>query len=181
MEVLKECCRFKIGTCVAEFNPQPLENFCKDRKRIDNLTVHCKSCLKAIRASKDKEKMNEYGREWRKRNIEKCKIYDKIKNSKPNAIFSRKKYRLKCRYGITTEQWERMHEEQNWCCAICLSHMNNCVEKELHVDHCHKTGKVRGLLCSTCNKMLGLAKEDFSILDRSIKYLKRGSVDVQQS
>jgi protein-arginine kinase activator protein McsA len=53
-------------------------------------------------------------------------------------------------------------------CNIC-----NKKEKKLHVDHCHKTKKVRGLLCGSCNKGLGLFKDDKESLLEAAEYLKR--------
>ncbi len=68
---------------------------------------------------------------------------------------------LKAKYGITTEDYNRMKTEQNNCCAICGEHEDN-LKRILCVDHCHSTGNVRGLLCDTCNKFLGFY-EKFSV------------------
>lgn len=169
---MKNCCWFLQNKCVAESNPQPAENFSRDRKRDDGRTVHCKSCLKVIRLQR-KEYQNAYTRKWRKKNPLKCKQYTLTKKSKKNAKARKRKYILKTRYGISIEQWNDMYEEQKGQCPICLLHMNDCVEKQLHVDHCHKTGKVRGLLCSTCNKAIGLLKDDSGLLQRAISFLEK--------
>ena len=76
------------------------------------------------------------------------------------------KYRLQKLYGITPEIYQKMIEKSEGKCAIC--------EKEtdkFHIDHCHKTNKVRGLLCCSCNLALGLFKDDLEILKKAIKYL----------
>lgn len=57
------------------------------------------------------------------------------------------------RYGITLEQYDLMLEAQNYCCAICAKPHN--APRPLSVDHCHRTGRVRGLLCTRCNVALG--------------------------
>jgi hypothetical protein len=61
-------------------------------------------------------------------------------------------YRIKCVYGITFEEWAAMMERQNHSCAICGGKQG---ARRLHIDHCHATWKVRGLLCSRCNTSLG--------------------------
>lgn len=75
-------------------------------------------------------------------------------------------------YGITIEDFEAMLENQNYCCAICDKEINLYGNKT-NVDHCHRTGIVRGLLCSSCNSLLALAKESEEILVSAINYLRR--------
>jgi len=169
---MKECCRFKTDNCAAETNPQPKENFAKDLKRKDGLTPHCKSCLKMYR-EKNKEQRNETIKQWRKRHPEKLKEYAKKKCALEKTKVRMKKYRLKSRYGMNQEEWQAMFEKQNGKCPICLKHSTE-LEEVLHIDHCHKTGKVRGLLCSRCNKAIGLLNDDFPTLKRAITYLKVG-------
>jgi hypothetical protein len=69
-----------------------------------------------------------------------------------------------------------MHEKQGHVCAICGGRNTySCTKKvdyDLYVDHCHSTGKVRGLLCNHCNRGIGLFKDDISNLERAILYLK---------
>ena len=71
-------------------------------------------------------------------------------------------------YGITYKQYQTMLRTQKNCCAICKQE----AAKTLAVDHCHKTGKVRGLLCSLCNTALGMFKDDVTAITRSLEYLK---------
>lgn len=75
-------------------------------------------------------------------------------------------------YGITIEQYENMFELQEGCCAICDIHLSKTGKKKLYIDHCHSSGKVRGLLCQHCNFVLGQAKDTVSILESAILYLK---------
>lgn len=80
------------------------------------------------------------------------------------------KYRLNYHYGITTEQYEQMLTDQNGVCKICKGPDNgpwNCFA----VDHCHKTGRVRGLLCAKCNKGLGQFNDDPALLKSAAEYL----------
>lgn len=64
---------------------------------------------------------------------------------------------LMYKYGLTSADKARMHQEQDGSCAICRELV---ALEDIHVDHCHVSGKVRGLLCSACNKALGLLKDD---------------------
>lgn len=75
---------------------------------------------------------------------------------------------LKYQYGITIEQYYEMYERQGGRCAIC-----GASEGKLVVDHNHKTGKVRELLCHLCNAMIGCAREDINILASAAAYLHR--------
>ena len=83
---------------------------------------------------------------------------------------------LKHKYGLTFEDFMEMYEEQEGSCAVCdisiywedspNTHQKACV------DHCHDTGKVRGLLCNHCNRALGLLKENKETLNRMLEYIE---------
>lgn len=74
------------------------------------------------------------------------------------------------KYGITPEQFKEMYKQQDGKCKICNEVPST--KRGLHVDHCHDTGKVRGLLCHGCNVALGSFKEDVKLLEKAIEYLK---------
>lgn len=105
----------------------------------------------------------------------------KCKNKQSYAYFLKKKYEhylisIKSRYGLTREQYEALLKKQNNVCAICLGEgdLRNTGEIiRLHVDHCHDTGKVRGLLCFRCNSGIGKFKDNVASLERAINYLKQ--------
>ena len=75
------------------------------------------------------------------------------------------------RYGITLSQYNKMFKKQSSICAICKTGTFSGPGERLHVDHCHSTGKIRGLLCNSCNMMLGRAKDNIDILESAIEYL----------
>lgn len=82
-------------------------------------------------------------------------------------------YRKK--YGSSLKEVEFLLEKQNNLCFICEEvgfKMNEHVHSPLNLDHCHTTGKVRGLLCHNCNRALGLFKDDKKRLQRAIAYLE---------
>lgn len=80
---------------------------------------------------------------------------------------------LRRNYGITLEEYNRLFSEQNGLCLGCYKHQSQ-VKRAFDVDHNHITGKVRGLLCSPCNVILGMAKDNPQTLERLISYLTKG-------
>lgn len=81
---------------------------------------------------------------------------------------------LKHKYNITIETYKKLHDAQKGLCAICLNPEQSIHRIFLAVDHDHKTGKIRGLLCDKCNRGLGQFKDNIEILEQAIKYLKSG-------
>lgn len=100
-----------------------------------------------------------------------CKQCDQeYRNKNQDAI---REYHYQNRYGISLEDYNKKLKEQNFSCAICGSfHVEHERMKTLVVDHCHTTGKVRGLLCHPCNVALGAVKEKEEILMACISYLR---------
>lgn len=83
--------------------------------------------------------------------------------------------KLKNRYGITSEEWEDLFNAQGRACALChVSEGPNDIRAQWHTDHSHETGKVRGILCSTCNRGLGQFKDDPELMRRAALYVERG-------
>lgn len=127
-----------------------VNEFYKNKAAKDGLTFNCKECnLKATILYRKTEKGKEASRRADKKyhQSEKGKkiLQKYLKNSE-------RKNRLKRTYGLTLKQYDKMVEDQDGVCAICGSVNEN--GHRLAVDHNHKTGKVRGLLCRKCN--LGL-------------------------
>ena len=99
--------------------------------------------------------------------------YKSLDNLKKEEFkITTKKSFLKRRYGLTPEKLDSMYALQNGECLICKTKKETySTPKGLLVDHCHATGKVRGLLCNSCNMLLGLAKDNTEILQRAIAYI----------
>lgn len=74
--------------------------------------------------------------------------------------------KIKNKYGLSKQQYYDILNRQNHTCAICNSKIR------LHVDHCHQTNKVRGILCYLCNVGLGSFRDNLQFLENAIKYLK---------
>ena len=82
-----------------------------------------------------------------------------------------KRNNLKHKYDITPEQWDEMFEAQGGACAICKTTNPPGYGNSLHVDHCHDSGTVRGLLCVNCNKGLGHFMDNPELLAAAIEYI----------
>jgi hypothetical protein len=74
-------------------------------------------------------------------------------------------------YNITLEDYYKILEKQNYCCAICRTDNPGNKIKYFHADHCHKNNIVRGLLCTNCNRDIGHLKDDIEIMKNAIDYL----------
>ena len=80
-------------------------------------------------------------------------------------------YGLKKKYGLTIDQWDSLFEDQGRCCAICHT-LEPGGRYGWQTDHCHSSGKVRGILCAHCNVVLGLVKEDVGTMQTMIEYVR---------
>ncbi len=82
------------------------------------------------------------------------------------------------KYGLTAESYRALHERQLGMCAICGAELGREVNnmsgrpERLHVDHCHKTNVVRGLLCGRCNLCIGRMEDSPELLRRAANYLE---------
>jgi hypothetical protein len=132
---------------------------CKEEKNLDQfknrrgnqkhlLHSWCKSC--EYKASQD----------WRKLNPEKVRIY----RAKDPWTLKKRTRRL----GMTVEEFWNMYESQEGKCAICLQ---DIAAENSAIDHNHKTGKIRGILCKSCNRGIGLLKDSSEVLNRGSNYL----------
>lgn len=112
----------------------------------------CKACQSRV------------ARAWAKANVER-------------ATLNRFIFNLRTRYGMTLEQYLVMLAAQDQKCAICRTEEETKLGpygtvQRMSVDHCHATGRVRGLLCNRCNRALGLLGDDTDLLRAAIGYLE---------
>ena len=104
--------------------------------------------------------------------------YERTYKGKPNysckkCVLNRNKINT---VNIDDNEYEHMLREQNHCCAICGQKeitKRNKQFKKLAIDHCHQTGRIRGLLCQFCNTGIGYFRESLEILESAINYLKK--------
>ena len=113
-----------------------------------------------------------YQKKYREENLNDIRLKDKLKAREPErkaAILNARRLR---EYGISTEDYEKMLKQQNYTCLICGGTKMNKSRKKLCVDHNHKTGVTRGLLCNGCNTIIGMTDEKIETLENCIAYLK---------
>jgi len=82
---------------------------------------------------------------------------------------------LKRNYGITASERQQMLDAQNGECAICGIRESKC-KKRHAVDHCHETGKIRGILCTNCNSAIGKLQDNTELLKKAIAYLEKSVI-----
>ena len=138
------------------FTGKPCKNGHTAARRVSDYScTECSQEASARYLSRNTEKHRERTREWRKANPE---AWAEIK----------RRADLKMLYGLSTKEFKAMLEQQGNACAICQEPFKSTP----HVDHCHTTGKVRGLLCGSCNTGIGLLGDDPLRLERAVAYLK---------
>jgi hypothetical protein len=108
----------------------------------------------------------------------KCrKCYISLQQQKYDPV-KKREYNLKRLYGITLDDYDRMLQDQQGSCKLCGTldpGGRQSGRGKVHVffvDHCHKTGRIRGLLCNTCNKAIGQVGENLDFFTNAIIYLK---------
>lgn len=147
----------KVRKCPKCKNVLNIDNFTKDRSNVNGVATYCKTCT-SIRHKKHRD----LNPEKYKSTIIKTRRYANIQEQ-------RRDYSLRSKYGICIEDFEKMLLNQSYKCKICDFEFNN--RKKIFVDHCHKSSKVRGLLCYNCNIALGHIKDNIYTLKNMINYL----------
>lgn len=125
---------------------KPLIEYYKTTDRKAGHQTICKDCIKSAPLTEErKEKMRIYGKD----------------------------YHLRTQYNMTREEHNKLLIAQNHKCAICGIDEKEAVKQKLFVDRCHTTGKIRELLCHSCNAGIGLLKESIPVLAKAIAYLDK--------
>lgn len=150
--------------------------FAGDRRSKDGHVHMCKSCvsLKNQRYyQENKERVRDRTNRYYHGN--KKSILDdrkQVRKSDPER-FTNMGYLTK--YGLDRERYDQMREQQQHSCAICGDHESLNRNSKLFVDHDHKTGGVRGLLCHGCNAGIGNLKDNADLLEKAAEYLRTTS------
>lgn len=150
----------------------PLEMFGKNKAHTNGIRNYCKSCHRlgcAQWSAKNRDKVLEHRRQYYQKNQQRVKErLQKQKHENPE-VFKLWMHRGKLKkYGLTEHSYESLKKAQNGVCAICGKADKI---KMLAVDHDHKSGQVRGLLCSKCNIGLGCFKDNIKLLVGAVDYL----------
>ena len=154
----------KVCTNCKEELPRTTEYFCINTLKDGTKSYYsrCRVCAnmgKMLHENRNKGKRDSYQREYR---------------SKANGYYAyiNQIYTV---YKIREGDLRLIEDRQVGCCAICgdsLIFPDKPTKSTFHIDHCHTTGRVRGVLCVHCNRLLGVAKESIDILQKAIKYLQ---------
>lgn len=146
----KKCSRCGVEKLLSEFHKKAGYKF--------GVRSECKICIKKWQAEHYADEQIRSKRIKRQR--------------EPGYRLSQRKSHLYNKYGITIEDYNKLLTSQNNCCATCQSpNPGGRSAVYFHVDHCHVTGKIRGLLCQACNNVLGLVKDNINTLKAMIKYV----------
>jgi hypothetical protein len=172
------------------------DDFHKSSQTSNGLTCYCKECHNEKTyewAKKNPEKRKKLRKTWNKSNPEKLleyqrshrhitsKAFKKWKAKKKaegtfeewscKHPFKHKAFRLCSKYNLTLKQYFNLKSSQGGKCFICKK------KKKLYIDHCHKTGKVRKMLCQRCNSALGFIYENVKTAENIVLYLKKFKVE----
>ena len=161
-----------------QLNKDEIRTYVRNRRGRSEITTQCKICHRASASTarnENREKANSWAKEDRRKNPEKyreqAKKYKKKNWQKISVAESLRTL------AITNDQYNEFKFEQNNKCSICKEEETRkgrggeiC---RLCIDHCHKTGKVRALLCHSCNTGIGKFKDDIVLLQKAIEYLKK--------
>lgn len=170
--VTKVCAKCKLE--------KPVEEFGTVRALSDGKRYACKDCYNAVR------------RDWRNRNKEYVakqkrgyyyRDHDKSKEARRARYEQVREWKLMREYGMTLADYDKMFMDQGGKCAICkedgTASNRNARFSPLHVDHNHVTGRVRGLLCNSCNTGLGSMRDSIANLTEAIRYLTQDQQEPQ--
>jgi Recombination endonuclease VII len=153
----------------SEEKPFTSEFVHRDKTQPHGLCYQCKTCVNAdARAYKMRPETKKKRRAYIEANREQIRARVKAYNeaNKEHNHQVDKAYRdanrekrsaaeRARRYGFSLEQWEALYHAQGGCCALCRVDLSSLSARAVHVDHCHTTNKVRGILCHDCNTSIG--------------------------
>lgn len=144
-----------------------------------NKSIHarnlCRNCYdKWLKKHNPEYRWNQISntKNWIENNQEKRKKYFNKWRAKqdPEYIREYKRAKLLEKYGITPDEYKKLFKKQKGKCAIC--NKKPIKGRNLAIDHCHETGRIRGLLCFRCNFGLSYFSEDAEMLLRASKHIK---------
>ena len=151
---------------------KPLTDFYRASGTRDGHRSDCKPCNLAAqrrRYEADPDAAKARVKRWQQENSERLNAYRRDRRTEPEVKRADRAGHLKRKYGITIEQYETLLAEQGGGCAICGRKPRPDIS--LHVDHDHRTGQLRGILCFRCNNALGDFDDDAGLLQQALGYV----------
>jgi len=156
IKISKTCTKCKQELPSSAFAPRNMVS--------DGLQSWCKGCTGKYAKNYQIEHRDDlavYHKTW----YEKYALREKPK---------RRTWHLQKKYGLSHEEWLKLWDSQEGSCAICSIPFANYQNdlNSVHTDHDHETGKIRGLLCRSCNVGIGCFNDDLSLMARAVSYLE---------
>lgn len=142
---------------------KPSASFGPDSRSRDGFQSACRPCLRikdAARRKKESERRNARQKQY----WADLPAAEKAKRNRQGTLGV---------YGVSIAQFDQLLQKQKGVCALCKSPPSGKKTSHLQIDHDHKTGRIRGLLCNECNTALGRLGDDVKGLSRALKYLMR--------
>ncbi len=161
-----------MKTCTKCLTDLPLSEFYKGKK--GRLRSVCRRCTNRENETRRSSNLDKY------RAIERKSWRDNFDKNGPSKRAASRTWKLKSVYGLSLAEFEKMLIDQDNSCAICSAVLLASVRGRGRafvacVDHDHKTGEVRGILCNSCNRGLGNFQDDPEALERAAAYLRKGA------
>lgn len=168
----------KLRRCTKCGVEKDLADFYRDARGPLGRARRCKACKQEYARNwrqalppEGRDALNEHDRKYQARNKDRGRTRGKARRSSPEYRARQRDYSLRRKYGKTLEDVKVMIGQQHGRCAICGNGFLRA--REPCVDHDHATGRVRALLCLTCNIMLGSAYDNPDILRKGTAYLEK--------
>lgn len=139
-----------------------------------NPEKHRERARRRYAANREKEEWYQQYRENKREHTQKWYAANSERAREQHRWLARRR-----KYGLTQEQWNALFAAQNSCCAICEA-VESGSKRGWHTDHCHTSGRVRGILCHHCNFMVGNAKDNPERLEAAARYLRGNHVTQEQ-
>lgn len=157
----------KYGELLCKFCGKPIvQSSGKGFKRV-YCSSECKRKSRCNVSKEEKEKKSLYDKEYRKKRIEENPDYYKRELTE-KVQYNNRVCKLSINFKLTEDMYRDMLDKQKGCCAIC----GRSLDSSAHVDHCHNSNKIRGVLCRHCNTGLGMFKDNIDFMKKAILYLE---------
>ena len=161
--------------CPSCSTEKPASEFRSDKTKADHLSSSCAECISSRSRSyyeRNKDRIRANVKAYQKANPE----TQARSVAKRRANGKRRLADVRQRYGVSEEQYAEMLERAGGVCEICGRDPVEVSKRGACIDHCHETGKVRGILCGPCNTGIGNLRDDPAVLRKALEYLETHSV-----
>ncbi len=168
-------------TCRICGDTKPLGKFYRMAGMRDGHRNECKACnlaAKRRRYADDPAKYIAMVKRWQQANPERVNAYHRKNNARPERKRALRDQYYRRTFGISADEFDELLEQQGGGCAICGKRPKRVAS--LHLDHCHDSGDIRGILCLSCNQAIGKFRDDPDLLERAARYLRTGGVAVNR-